>query len=128
MFYTGTHDNDTMVGWWNAGATDAERRAVLAYLGQPVDGVHWAFIRAAAASVAELCVVPAQDVLGLDSSARMNVPSRPDGNWTWRLSPGAFTPELAQKLADLAAASDRIPCARETPQRRRGESDEEPAA
>ena len=128
VVYTGTHDNDTTVGWWNSDATDAERRAVLAYLGQPADGVHWAFIRAAAASVAELCVVPAQDVLGLDSSARMNVPSRADGNWTWRLSPGALTPELVQKLADLVTASDRLPCAREMPQRRRGESEEEPAA
>ena len=128
VVYTGTHDNDTLVGWWNSAASDAERRAVLAYLGQPSDGVHWAFIRAAVDSVAELCVVPAQDVLGLDSSARMNVPSRPDGNWTWRLSPGALTPALAQKLADLATASDRVPNTREMPQRRRGESEEEPAA
>ncbi|HUK87011.1 MAG TPA: 4-alpha-glucanotransferase [Terriglobales bacterium] len=128
VVYTGTHDNDTLVGWWKTGATDGERRAVRAYFGEPADGIHWAFIRAAAASVAELCVVPMQDVLGLDGSARMNVPSRSEGNWSWRLSPEALTPELAQKLADLATASDRIPSVREVPQRRRGETEEEPAA
>lgn len=128
VVYTGTHDNDTLVGWWKSGATDGERRAVRAYLGEPADGIHWAFIRAAAASVAELCVVPVQDVLGLDSSARMNVPSRSEGNWGWRLSPGALTADLAQKLAELATATDRIPSIKETRQRRRGESEDEPAA
>ncbi len=128
VVYTGTHDNDTLAGWWRSGATDDERRAVRAYLGEPADGIHWAFIRAAAASVAELCVVPLQDVLGLDGSARMNVPSRSEGNWGWRLTPGALTPGLAQKLADLATTTDRVPSLKETPHRRRGESEEEPAA
>ena len=75
VVYTGTHDNDTMVGWWNSTATDEEKELASTYMNIGEDGVHWAFIRAALTSVANLCVIPVQDVLGLDSSARMNVPS-----------------------------------------------------
>jgi 4-alpha-glucanotransferase len=66
-------------------------------------------IRLAQSSTANLCLVPLQDVLSLDSEARMNVPSYGDGNWTWRYSPGALQPELAQKLAILAEVTDRQP-------------------
>ena len=69
--------------------------------------MNWAFIRAAQASIADLCVVPLQDVLGLGSEARMNVPSLPDGNWTWRYQSHALTRELASRLATLAEVSDR---------------------
>jgi 4-alpha-glucanotransferase len=75
------------------------------------DGVHWAFIRAAQASVAELCVVPLQDVLGLGSEARMNRPSQTSGNWRWRYRPGVLTGELAEKLAVLVEVTDRAPVA-----------------
>lgn len=110
VIYTGTHDNDTTAGWWNSFATEQERRTVQAYLG-PVnhEGIHWAFIRAAQASVATLSVVPLQDVLGLGSEARMNIPSRSIGNWRWRFTPGALTREYAEKLAALAEVSDRLP-------------------
>ncbi len=107
--YTGTHDNDTTLGWWQNLASDAERRDAEIYLGRDSDGIHWAFIRAVVASPARYCIVPLQDVLGLGSEARMNVPSRPDGNWTWRYEPGALTPALAQRLASLAEVSDRVP-------------------
>jgi 4-alpha-glucanotransferase len=107
VFYTGTHDNDTMLGWWQNGANEQERRAVEAYLRPGDDGVVWAMIRAAAASVADLCIMPAQDVLGLGSDARMNTPSQPEANWTWRMRPDALTPELAAKLAVLMTVSDR---------------------
>ncbi len=107
VVYTGTHDNDTTLGWWRSMATAEEQQAVQAYFGGCEDGVHWAFIRAANASVADLCVIPLQDVLGLGSQARMNVPSRSDGNWSWRFSAGALKPELARKLALLAETSDR---------------------
>jgi len=75
VVYTGTHDNDTLVGWWASGASELERRHAEAYLGRAEDGIHWSFIRAAQASVASLAVVPLQDVLGLGSEARMNTPS-----------------------------------------------------
>jgi 4-alpha-glucanotransferase len=106
VVYTGTHDNDTTLGWWN-NCSGNERRFAGALLGQPADGVNWAMIRLAQASTANLCVVPLQDVLSLDSAARMNVPSRSDGNWTWRYLPGVLQPELAQKLATLAEVTDR---------------------
>jgi 4-alpha-glucanotransferase len=106
---TGTHDNDTLLGWWASGATEHEREQVQAYLGRCEDGVHWAMIRAASDSVASLCVVPMQDVLGLGSDARMNVPSRPGGNWRWRFGAELLRPELAKKLATLVEVSDRLP-------------------
>jgi 4-alpha-glucanotransferase len=109
VVYTGTHDNDTMLGWWTSGATEHERQQAQAYVGQCEDGVNWAMMRAASNSVAGFCVVPMQDVLGLGSDARMNVPSRIQGNWRWRFSAESLQPELASKLATLAEVSDRIP-------------------
>jgi 4-alpha-glucanotransferase len=110
VVYTGTHDNETMVGWWKSGASEGERLALEAYFG-PVEkeGVHWAFIRAAQGSIADLCVVPLQDVLGLGNEARMNTPSQSQGNWTWRYKPGMLTRELEAKLASLAEVTDRLP-------------------
>ena len=109
VVYTGTHDNDTLLGWWESGATEHERQQAQAYLGRCEDGIHWAMIRAASDSVANLCVVPLQDALGLGSDARMNVPSRESGNWRWRFGAELLRPELAKKLAALAGISDRLP-------------------
>lgn len=109
VVYTGTHDNDTIVGWWKDGASAQEREHAVSYLGKADDGIHWAMIRAAFGSVASLCVVPLQDVLGLGSEARMNVPSVNDGNWRWRFQESMLTDALARKLADLTDVSDRLP-------------------
>lgn len=109
VVYSGTHDNDTTLGWWKNGASKGERIQVHAYLGQTEDNVAWAFIRAAWASVARLAIVPLQDVLGLGSEARMNTPSRLAGNWGWRFSTAALTSELGEKLAALTAVCDRAP-------------------
>jgi 4-alpha-glucanotransferase len=109
VVYTGTHDNDTLLGWWESSASEHERRHAQAYLGHPEDGMHWAMIRAAVNSVASLCVVPLQDVLGLGSDARMNVPSRDRGNWRWRYRPDMLRSDLAQKLATLTEVADRLP-------------------
>jgi 4-alpha-glucanotransferase len=109
VVYTGTHDNDTLLGWWESAVTEHERRQVNAYLGSCDDGIHWAMIRAASNSVASLCVIPIQDVLGLGGNARMNVPSLSQGNWQWRFAAGLLKPELAKKLAALAEVSDRLP-------------------
>src|SRR3984885_3409931 len=108
VIYTGTHDNDTTVGWFRAGAADHERRNAEAYLGRCDDGIHWAFIRAAQNSPAEFALIPLQDVLGLGSEARMNTPSLHGGNWKWRLAPGQFTAELTAKLSHLAEMTDRL--------------------
>ncbi len=108
VVYTGTHDNDTTLGWWKS-ATEYERHAAEAFLGRSDDGINWAMIRAAQGSPASFSVVPLQDVLGLGSEARLNVPSKKDGNYHWRYEPGALKHELAQKLAALAEVCDRLP-------------------
>jgi len=104
--YTGTHDNDTTQGWWNT-LDAATRGAVEAYVG-PVNGRPvWPLIRATEASVAELAVVPAQDLLELDSSARMNTPAVGAGNWGWRVPEGSWAAELAGRLAAIVEVTDR---------------------
>jgi 4-alpha-glucanotransferase len=109
VVYTGTHDNDTTLGWWNSGTSEDERRAIQAYVGPSEEGIHWAFIRLAQESVASLSVVPLQDVLGLGSEARLNTPSVCEGNFCWRYQRGSLTPALEQKLAALAEVTDRLP-------------------
>jgi 4-alpha-glucanotransferase len=105
--YTGTHDNDTTVGWWKS-LIKTERSQVQAYVGEHKDGIHWALIRAALGSPANMAVVPLQDVLGLGSEARMNTPSRIDDNWGWRYQPDALKPELAEKLRMTTDVGDRV--------------------
>ena len=104
--YTGTHDNDTTQGWWKT-TNKVERSAVEAYVGpvgkQPV----WPLIRAVEASVAQLAVVPAQDLLELGSQARMNTPAVASGNWSWRAPEASWKPELAARLAAIAEVTDR---------------------
>ena len=109
VVYTGTHDNDTTPGWWESSASGEERRCAATYFGEAQDGMHWAFIRGAFASVARLAIVPLQDVLGLGSEARMNTPSLSDGNWGWRFAPNALSDRLAEKLAALTSLCDRTP-------------------
>lgn len=109
VIYSGTHDNDTVQGWWHSGAAEHERRNAEAYLGRSDDGIHWALIRAAQSSPACLSVVPMQDVLGLGSEARMNTPSVYGGNWRWRFPESQLKPEIAAKLALLAEVTDRLP-------------------
>jgi 4-alpha-glucanotransferase len=104
--YTGTHDNDTTQGWWGT-AGEAEKTAVEAYVGPVADRPVWPLIRALQASVAEMAIVPAQDLLELGSEARMNTPAVPAGNWSWRVDEGAWTQELAGRLAALAEVTDR---------------------
>jgi 4-alpha-glucanotransferase len=108
VVYTGTHDNDTTLGWWK-NCSDNERKFAGALMGNPADGVNWAMVRLAYSSIANLCVVPLQDVLSLGSEGRMNIPSFGDGNWSWRCPPAALQPELAQKLTALAEVTDRYP-------------------
>ena len=105
--YTGTHDNNTTVGWW-AGASDAERQAARNYLGPMADPeIHWAMIHALSQSVANTLVIPFQDVLGLDARHRMNTPGQPDGCWTWRFVWSDVGDEPARRLAAMARAHGR---------------------
>jgi len=114
--YTGTHDNDTTAGWWagtdehstrSADEIEHEREHSRRYLGTDGNEPHWAFVRAVLASVADTAIVPAQDLLGLGSQARMNRPGTLSGNWRWRLAPGQLTGEIAHRLAAMTEIYDR---------------------
>ncbi|HZW79043.1 MAG TPA: 4-alpha-glucanotransferase [Candidatus Deferrimicrobiaceae bacterium] len=116
--YTGGHDNDTTVGWWNSSgigestrtAEDIrkERAFARAYLGCKEDEpINWVLIRAVHASVADIAIVPLQDVLGLGSEARMNLPGTLSGNWKWRYQAQALTPDLIARLRELTVLYDR---------------------
>jgi len=120
VVYTGTHDNDTTIGWFATREAE-ERKAIQEYLARDGHDIAWDLMRLAHSSVAELAVVPLQDVLRLGSAARMNTPGRADGNWGWRLQKGMFTDELVQHLHDMTRIYGRLPKEKEP-------SDEAPAS
>ena len=120
--YTGGHDNDTTVGWWSSsGAGDSTRTPedvrkehafARAYLNMSADTgandeINWVMIRAVLSSVADVAIVPLQDVLGLGTEARMNLPGKVSGNWKWRYRPGALNSELSNRLRSLVTLYDR---------------------
>jgi 4-alpha-glucanotransferase len=116
VVYTGTHDNDTVVGWWTAGVGDStrtvaevekERERALTYCGGDGSAIHWDFLRTLFVSVAETAIVPLQDVLGAGGEARMNLPGRAGGNWRWRFSASDLTPAVRRRLRAITEASGR---------------------
>ncbi len=109
VVYTGTHDNDTVRGWWHS-APEHEREFAGSYLAAGSHDIHWAMIRAACNSVANMAVFPLQDVLGLDGSHRMNLPGTLGGtNWVWRFDWDMVGSEPGRVLGIIAAASGRGP-------------------
>ena len=104
--YTGTHDNDTSRGWF-ASRGDAERDFCLRQLQSDGREINWDMIRANFSSKADTAIVPMQDVLGLGSEARMNLPASETGNWKWRMKPDALSDHLSSRLRDLAESSNR---------------------
>jgi 4-alpha-glucanotransferase len=114
--YTGTHDNETVVGWFEQRSREdapegerRERELCLKYLGTDGTEINWDFIRAVQMSVAVVAVAQLQDVLGLPSDARMNTPASAEGNWAWRFQEGALTDELAARLREMTAIYGRLP-------------------
>ncbi len=109
VVYTGTHDNDTTVGWFNQ-LSNYERDEVLRYLGciDP-QGIHWSLIRMGWMSIANIAIVPYQDLLGLGTDARMNFPGKPEGNWGWRYRPEALNREVGDRLKTMTYISGRAP-------------------
>jgi len=114
--YTGTHDNDTVIGWWNSKGGDstrteddirAEKDRARAYLNTGGAEINWSLIRSLMSSVADTVIFPVQDVLGLGSEARMNTPSVPSGNWRWRFDESALTPALAARLHEITTLYGR---------------------
>jgi 4-alpha-glucanotransferase len=108
VVYTGTHDNDTTVGWWTS-LGEPTREQVRAVLPDPDEPMPWGLVHLALDSTARLSVVPAQDLLGLGTDARMNTPGTDTGNWSWRAEPGVFDASLSARMAELVARSDRRP-------------------
>jgi 4-alpha-glucanotransferase len=117
VVYTGTHDNDTTVGWWEStGEGDStrspedvarEKAFACRYLAADGHEMHWTLIRAALASVADTAIVPLQDILGLGSEARMNLPGRESGNWAFRFSWDQITPEIVRRFRELVETYGR---------------------
>ena len=114
VVYTGTHDNDTTVGWWNA-CSQQERSFTQMYLGRDGHDIAWDMIRVAWASVADTAIVPMQDLYSLGTEARMNMPGRLGGNWGWRYTPDMLHEEIAQRLHMLTAIYDRLPITKKKP-------------
>jgi 4-alpha-glucanotransferase len=108
--YTGTHDNNTIVGWFKNELSEQQKIRLFDCLGhKPKAGeIHWEMIRLAFGSKADLAIVPVQDILGLGPDARMNRPARALGNWKWRLKPGQFTHQVLVKLAQLTRSYRRF--------------------
>jgi 4-alpha-glucanotransferase len=104
VVYTGTHDNETISGWFQ-GMEEKEREHVRAYLCDtltPADQIHLKLISLAMMSTAKTCIVPIQDWLGLDNGSRMNVPGTVNVNWSWRLTPGQVTDELGETMLAMS--------------------------
>ncbi len=110
VVYTGTHDNNTAVGWfYDPERSDWEKQNLLRYLGcQGSDGIHWDLIRLALSSVADLAIIPLQDVLGLGADSRMNFPGTTENNWAWRYSEEMLQEDLVHRLAEMSVTYGRI--------------------
>ena len=110
MVYTGTHDNETVVGWLDR-LTEKEMKHVRDYICDhetPDDQLYWRIIAEAMKSSANICIIPAQDYLGLDNNARMNQPSTLSSNWSWRMKDGAMTGKLKDEILTLTKRYGRF--------------------
>lgn len=109
VVYTGTHDNNTTVGWYAEDASEGERDLVRRYTASDGSDIHWQLVRQAMASVADVAVIPHQDLLGLDSGARMNRPGEADGNWTFRMTETMLDSSVASRFRELVETFERSP-------------------
>jgi 4-alpha-glucanotransferase len=104
VVYTGTHDNNTVRGWFEKEISEQDRQRIYQYLGRKISAkeIHWVFVRMALMSVANIVIVPMQDILGLSATHRMNRPATLNGNWKWRLTESLFpSREISKKLAEM---------------------------
>jgi 4-alpha-glucanotransferase len=119
VVYTGTHDNNTSLGWFQEQEPhddttareplQAERATALKYLASDGRQIHWDMIRLALSSVGNLAIIPLQDILGLGQESRMNYPGKAEGNWQWRYTADMLTPALANRLHELTSLYGRWP-------------------
>ncbi len=110
IVYTGTHDNNTTVGWWQSGeATPGMKECMTEYIGHKVTEPNWDLIRLGMMSVAHTVVVPLQDVFGFGADTRMNTPGRESGNWGWRFTPEWLQHPSKERLAAMTELFSRWP-------------------
>jgi 4-alpha-glucanotransferase len=102
VVYTGTHDNNTTLGWFQGDAGEAEKDYVRRYIGTDGREIHWDMIRLALASVADLAMIPHQDIAGLGGDCRMNTPATAEGNWRFRLTDSMLLESLRNRFLELA--------------------------
>jgi 4-alpha-glucanotransferase len=109
VVYTGTHDNNTIRGWFRKEVSPEMKKRISRYVGREVNekNIHQEMIRLAMMSVADIVIIPMQDMLGLDENHRMNLPASPEGNWEWRLLPEMLTPDFRERLAEMTAIYGR---------------------
>jgi 4-alpha-glucanotransferase len=110
LVYTGSHDNNTIVGWYKNEIDDHTRKKLHQYLGRQdlEDDIHWEMIRVAMMSVADTVIIPFQDLAGLGSEARMNTPGKSENLWRWRMTRDQFTPHIQEKLQRLTRIYGRL--------------------
>jgi 4-alpha-glucanotransferase len=110
LVYSGTHDNNTTVGWFKTEASEETKKRIRQYAGCDVtaENIHQVFARLAFGSVAQIAILPIQDVLGLDETARMNTPSSGENNWAWRLLPNQLTGDTERYLHELTKIYNRL--------------------
>jgi 4-alpha-glucanotransferase len=109
VVFTGTHDNNTVKGWFEHEASSEDISRFSSYVGREINGnnVHWEMCRLAMMSTADMAILPMQDILGLGQEARMNLPSEKHGNWMWRMMPELITGEVTRKLRDMTVLYGR---------------------
>lgn len=109
VLYTGTHDNNTIRGWFEEDITEEDKKRLFACIGKEVskETVSWELIKVAMNSIANTVILPMQDILGLGEEARMNIPATTSGNWKWRLLPEQLNPSLTQSLLDITKTYNR---------------------
>ena len=109
VIYTGTHDNNTINGWYKSELNAEDRKRISLYMGREINerNIHWELIRLAMMSVADLAIIPMQDILGLGENDRMNLPGSPTGNWEWRLRQELLSESLIKELLDMAIITGR---------------------
>jgi 4-alpha-glucanotransferase len=110
VVYTGTHDNNTVKGWFRNEARSLQKKRLFSFTGRkvPPGRIHWELIRLASCSASDTVIIPVQDILGLSAEARMNKPATSKNNWKWRLKSNELRPSIAKKLKNLTKTYDRI--------------------
>lgn len=110
VVYTGTHDNNTIQGWFKNETSPEDKERIFEYIGHkvPVKEIHWELIKLVMRSIANMVIIPMQDILGLDEKARTNLPASTKGNWKWRLAPEKLTPFLIKRISEMTRVYGRI--------------------